>query len=90
MQALWLFWLELRRPLFLFSVTFYSISVYPRVIAGIVQRTPSVHRSAKVPCCCVLSFSVPSPKLLRCAGYPMAIRLVRLIASKRILNFLLL
>ena len=53
-------------PLFLFSATFYPLSVYPRAVADIVQWTPLYQGVVLLR---DLVLGVPSPSLLWRAGY---------------------
>jgi len=74
-------------PMFLFSATFYPLSVYPRVVADIVQWTPLYQGVVLLR---DLVLGVPSPVLLWRAGYLAALGLGGLaLASRRIAKLLL-
>ena len=74
-------------PLFLFSATFYPLSVYPPVIAAIVQWTPLYQGVVLLR---DLVLGAPSPDLLWRAGYLAAMGLLGLaVASRRIAKLLL-
>ena len=74
-------------PMFLFSGTFYPLSVYPRVIAGIVQWTPLYQGVALLQ---DLVLGAPSPSLAWRAAYLAALGTAGLIiASRRIAKLLL-
>ncbi len=74
-------------PMFLFSATFYPVSVYPRVIADIVQWTP-LYQGVVLLRAFILG--VPSPDLLWRAAYLAAMGALGLaVAGKRIAKLLL-
>lgn len=74
-------------PLFLFSATFYPLSVYPRAIAAIVQWTPLYQGVVLLR---DLILGAPAPSLLWRAGYLAALGLAGLaLASRRIAKLLL-
>jgi lipooligosaccharide transport system permease protein len=74
-------------PLFLFSATFYPLSVYPRVIADVVQWTPLYQGVVLLR---DLVLGVPSPELLWRAGYLAALGAAGLtVAGRRIAKLLL-
>ncbi|MFY9846606.1 MAG: ABC transporter permease, partial [Trebonia sp.] len=74
-------------PLFLFSATFYPLSVYPPAIADIVQWTPLYQGVVLLR---DLVLGVPSPELLWRAGYLAALGAVGLtVAGRRIAKLLL-
>jgi lipooligosaccharide transport system permease protein len=74
-------------PMFLFSGTFFPLSVYPRVVAGIVQWTPLYQGVVLLR---DLVLGVPSPGLLWRAAYLAALGLAGLaLASRRIAKLLL-
>jgi len=74
-------------PLFLFSATFYPLSVYPPVVAAIVKWTPLYQGVVLLR---DLVLGVPSPDLLWRAGYLAAMGLLGLaVASRRIAKLLL-
>jgi lipooligosaccharide transport system permease protein len=57
-------------PLFLFSATFYPLTVYPRAVADVVQWTPLYQGVVLLR---DLVLGVPSPELLWRAGYLIAL-----------------
>jgi lipooligosaccharide transport system permease protein len=74
-------------PLFLFSTTFYPLSVYPRVVADIVQWTPLYQGVVLLR---DLVLGVPGPDLLWCAAYLAVMGAIGLyIAGRRIAALLL-
>ncbi len=74
-------------PLFLFSATFFPLSVYPRAVADIVQWTPLYQGVVLLR---DLVLGAPSPGLLWRAGYLAAMGAVGLvIAGRRIARLLL-
>jgi len=74
-------------PLFLFSGTFYPLSVYPPAVADIVQWTPLYQGVVLLR---DLVLGVPSPELLWRAGYLAALGAVGLtVAGRRIAKLLL-
>jgi lipooligosaccharide transport system permease protein len=74
-------------PMFLFSGTFYPISVYPRVVADIVQWTPLYQGVVLLR---DLVLGAPSPELLWRAGYLVALGVAGLlIAGRRIAKLLI-
>jgi lipooligosaccharide transport system permease protein len=74
-------------PMFLFSATFYPLSVYPRAVAGIVQWTPLYQGVVLLR---DLVLGVPSPELLWRAGYLAALGCAGLaLAGRRIAKLLL-
>lgn len=74
-------------PLFLFSGTFYPLSVYPPVVADIVQWTPLYQGVVLLR---DLVLGVPSPELLWRAGYLAALGAAGLtVAGRRIAKLLL-
>ena len=74
-------------PLFLFSATFYPISVYPRVVADIVQWTPLYQGVVLLR---ALVLGAPSPDLLWRAGYLALLGIAGLVvAGRRIAKLLL-
>jgi len=74
-------------PMFLFSATFYPLSVYPRVVADIVQWTP-LYQGVDLLRDLVLGY--PSPDLLWRAAYLAALGVVGLYISSRRISKLLL
>jgi lipooligosaccharide transport system permease protein len=74
-------------PLFLFSGTFYPLSVYPPVVADIVQWTPLYQGVVLLR---DLVLGVPSPELLWRAGYLAALGAAGLtVAGRRLAKLLL-
>jgi lipooligosaccharide transport system permease protein len=74
-------------PLFLFSGTFYPLSVYPRVVADIVQWTP-LYQGVVILRDLVLG--VPSPDLAWRAAYLLALGVAGLaLAGRRVAKLLL-
>jgi lipooligosaccharide transport system permease protein len=74
-------------PLFLFSTTFYPLSVYPRVIGVIVECTPLYQGVVLLR---DLVLGVPGPGLLWRAGYLAALGLAGLwLAGRRVARLLL-
>jgi lipooligosaccharide transport system permease protein len=74
-------------PMFLFSATFYPISVYPRVVADIVQWTPLYQGVVLLR---DLVLGAPSPELLWRAGYLALLGVAGLaVAGRRIAKLLL-
>ena len=74
-------------PLFLFSGTFYQLSVYPRVVADIVEWTPLYQGVVLLR---DLVLGVTSPELLWRAGYLAVLGAVGLtVAGRRIAKLLL-
>jgi lipooligosaccharide transport system permease protein len=74
-------------PLFLFSGTFYPLSVYPRVIADIVEWTPLYQGVVLLR---DLVLGVPGPDLLWRAAYLVALGMAGLaLAGRRIAGLLL-
>ena len=74
-------------PLFLFSGTFYPLSVYPRVIAGIVEWTPLYQGVVLLR---DLVLGAPSPDLAWRAAYLVALGMAGLaLAGRRIATLLL-
>ncbi len=74
-------------PMFLFSGTFYPLSVYPRVIGVIVEWTP-LYQGVVILRDLVLG--APSPDLLWRAAYLAALGVVGLaVAGRRIAKLLL-
>jgi lipooligosaccharide transport system permease protein len=74
-------------PLFLFSATFYPLSVYPRPVAMIVEWTPLYQGVVLLR---DLVLGVPDPVLLGRAAYLLAMGLAGLaVAGKRIARLLL-
>jgi lipooligosaccharide transport system permease protein len=74
-------------PLFLFSATFYPLSVYPPVVADIVQWTPLYQGVVLLR---DLVLGVPSPELLWRAAYLAVLGLAGLaLAARRIAKLLL-
>jgi lipooligosaccharide transport system permease protein len=74
-------------PMFLFSGTFYPLSVYPRVVAGIVQWTPLYQGVVLLR---DLVLGAPSPDLLWRAGYLAVLGVAGLtLAGRRIAKLLI-
>jgi lipooligosaccharide transport system permease protein len=74
-------------PLFLFSATFYPLSVYPRAVAVIIEWTPLYQGVALLR---ALVLGVPGPGLLWRAAYLIVLGLVGLLVSGRRIARLLL
>ncbi len=74
-------------PLFLFSATFYPLSVYPRPVAGIIEWTPLYQGVTLLR---DLVTGVPGPDLAWRAAYLLALGLVGLVVSGRRIARLLL
>jgi lipooligosaccharide transport system permease protein len=74
-------------PLFLFSATFYPLSVYPRAVAVIIEWTPLYQGVALLR---ALVLGVPGPGLLWRAAYLLVLGLVGLLVSGRRIARLLL
>jgi lipooligosaccharide transport system permease protein len=74
-------------PLFLFSATFYPVSVYPPVIAAIVRWTPLYQGVVLLR---DLILGAPSPDLLWRAGYLAALGVFGLVVASRRIGKLLL
>ena len=74
-------------PLFLFSATFYPLSVYPRPVAAIVQWTPLYQGVVLLR---DLVLGAPSPDLLWRAAYLAALGVAGLVLAGRRIGKLLL
>lgn len=74
-------------PMFLFSATFFPITVYPRVVADIVQWTPLYQGVVLLQ---AFIFGLPSPGLLWRAAYLAAMGALGLaVAARRIAKLLM-
>jgi lipooligosaccharide transport system permease protein len=74
-------------PLFLFSATFYPLSVYPRPLQFVVQASPLYHGAALLRMC---TLGHLAPEAIVHAAYPVAVGAVGLAVAGRRLERLLL